>query len=108
MKFGRYGPGPMGPGMYGPGSMGPGRYGPALPIRLAGSLNPPSSLAVVSSYPCTIQWNDNSNNEAGFNIYVGGSCVNCEATNNWNFMAALAQMWKPMHGSRRMASPSVL
>jgi hypothetical protein len=27
-------------------------------------LNPPTELVVVSGYPCTIQWNDNSWNEA--------------------------------------------
>jgi hypothetical protein len=64
-------------------------YGPGFPIGwpIAGFLNPPGNLAVVSGYPCTIQWNDNSNNEAGFNIYVGGSCANCAATNNWNLVA---------------------
>lgn len=47
----------------------------------------PTNLAKVSSYPCTIQWKDNSDNEDGFNIYVGGGCTNCAATNNWNLVA---------------------
>jgi hypothetical protein len=36
----------------------PWGYGPGFPIGwpIAGFLNPPSNLAVVSGYPCTIQW----------------------------------------------------
>jgi hypothetical protein len=43
----------------------------------------PSDLTKTNELPCTIEWNDNSNNEDGFNIYIGGSCANCEETTDW-------------------------
>ncbi len=43
----------------------------------------PSNLTKTNEFPCTIEWTDNSDNEDGFNIYIGGSCVDCEATTEW-------------------------
>lgn len=36
---------------------------------------------------CCILWNDNSNDESGFNIYVGGSCADCNSNTAWNKIA---------------------
>lgn len=49
---------------------------PAIPAA-------PSDLTKTNEFPCTIEWTDNSDNEDGFNIYIGGSCVDCEATTDW-------------------------
>lgn len=51
-------------------------------------INPPSNLAKISNDPCKIQWQDNSNDEDGFNIYIGGSCVNCAGNSVWTKIAS--------------------
>jgi len=43
----------------------------------------PSNLTLTSSYPCEIQWTDNSDNEDGFRIYISPSCVNCDIASDW-------------------------
>ena len=50
---------------------------------------PPSNLVELSLYPCKLQWKDNSNDEDGFNIYIGGSCVNCVENKAWNKIASV-------------------
>lgn len=49
---------------------------PAIPAA-------PSDLTKTNEFPCTIEWTDNSDNEDGFNIYIGASCIDCEATTEW-------------------------
>lgn len=49
-----------------------------LVLAICGCLNPPSNLTKLSDYPCSIKWQDNSDDEDGFNIYLGCSCAhNC-------------------------------
>jgi hypothetical protein len=50
-----------------------------------GCINPPSGLVktVDDGHVCGIKWTDNSDNEDGFNIYIGGSCADCNKTTNW-------------------------
>jgi hypothetical protein len=43
----------------------------------------PTNLAKKETLPCTITWTDNSANEQGFNIYVGGSCAGCQTNTEW-------------------------
>ncbi|HUV83021.1 MAG TPA: hypothetical protein VMW53_08115 [archaeon] len=49
-----------------------------------------SDLTKTNELPCTIEWKDNSNNEDGFNIYIGGSCANCEETTDWTKVDSVA------------------
>ncbi len=58
-----------------------------LVTLVCGCINAPSNLTKVSDNPCGIKWKDNSNNEDGFNIYIGGSCVNCSNTTKWTKIA---------------------
>ena len=51
----------------------------------------PSKLTRISSYPCEIEWIDNSENEDGFNIYIGGSCANCQDTDDWTKVARVGK-----------------
>lgn len=55
-----------------------------------GTISPPSNVTKVDESPCKIQWTDNSNNEEGFNIYIGGSCANCAGNNDWTKVATVA------------------
>jgi hypothetical protein len=50
-----------------------------------GCINPPSGLVktVDDGGVCGLKWTDNSDNEDGFNIYIGGSCADCNKTTNW-------------------------
>lgn len=51
----------------------------------------PSGLTKTNGLPCTIEWKDNSNNEDGFKIYIGGSCANCDGTTNWTQVASVGK-----------------
>ena len=51
----------------------------------------PSGLSKTAESNCAIRWNDKSNNEDGFNIYIGGSCADCSAAKNWNKAASVAK-----------------
>ena len=56
-----------------------------------GCINPPSNLVktIDDGSFCGIRWTDNSNNEEGFNIYIGGSCANCNGTTTWTKVASM-------------------
>lgn len=43
----------------------------------------PSSVAKTGTLPCSISWVDNSDNEDGFNIYLGHSCGGVELVKSW-------------------------
>lgn len=64
-----------------------------LDVGMAVTARPaaPTYLVKDGDLPCQIRWIDNSNNEDGFNIYVGGSCTNCMATkdSSWRKVASL-------------------
>lgn len=49
----------------------------------------PSGLTKTNEFPCVIEWNDNSNNEQGFNIYIGHPCTDCEAVTSWTLAASV-------------------
>ena len=51
----------------------------------------PGDLTRTNTLPCTIEWKDNSANEDGFNIYIGGSCANCEKTTDWTKVASVGK-----------------
>lgn len=56
-----------------------------------GTISAPGNLVKVSEVPCKVQWTDNSNNEEGFNIYIGGSCGNnCSGNIVWTKAATVA------------------
>jgi len=80
----------------------PASFGPALrtttdarlvdlTLTVAGRPTAPTSLIKVGDMPCQIKWNDNANNENGYNIYIGGSCTNCMATSDssWRKLASV-------------------
>lgn len=54
-------------------------------LALSGCATPdaPTVLDKTSDLPCTIEWTDNSDNEDGFNVYVGGSCADCAGATDW-------------------------
>lgn len=45
--------------------------------------NAPENLTKDDTPLCKVSWTDNSTNEQGFNVYVGGSCADCGATTAW-------------------------
>ena len=51
--------------------------------------NAPSDLTLTNSYPCTIEWTDNADNEDGFRIYIGPSCADCNNVTNWTLNASV-------------------
>jgi hypothetical protein len=51
----------------------------------------PSDLTRISTLPCKIEWKDNSTDEDGFNIYIGGSCAKCEETTTWFKVATVGK-----------------
>jgi hypothetical protein len=54
-------------------------------------LQAPEGLRKVSTYPCRIEWTDASDNEEGFNVYIGGSCACCEETTAWTKVATVCR-----------------
>ena len=56
---------------------------------LAASPAAPTGLIKTGELPCQVRWNDNSDNEDGFNIYIGGSCVSCPTTTDWRKVASV-------------------
>lgn len=67
---------------------------------VCGCIDAPSHLTKVSSSPCGIRWQDNSNNEDGFNIYIGGSCANCNNTTAWTKIATVGANAESYNWSR--------
>jgi hypothetical protein len=43
----------------------------------------PSNLIRTNTLPCAIEWDDNSDNEEGFNIYFGASCGDVDMVKSW-------------------------
>jgi hypothetical protein len=66
-----------------------GGFGGRSFVKPTETFNPPSNLVKISESPCKIQWTDNSNDEEGFNIYIGGSCVNCANNTAWKIAIKL-------------------
>lgn len=64
-----------------------------LDVGMAVTARPaaPTNIVKDGDLPCQIRWSDNSNNEDGFNIYVGGSCTNCMVTkdSDWSRVATV-------------------
>lgn len=51
----------------------------------------PSNLIKTKDLPCTIEWKDNSNNEQGFNIYIGHPCTDCGKVTSWTKVASVGK-----------------
>jgi len=72
-------------------SNGGKKYIPVSLIIESSIPDAPSRLNKFDDYPCEIKWMDNSDNEDGFNIYIGYSCVSCDEISEWKQVASVGK-----------------